>query len=127
MSNTTPEWASINPMVRDEMQFNERKRAKQSKRLVKRLVIAVIATALGVGTGLVGQAVYAQHSDAASQTAINQYIRDHGGIPPCRYEDGSGQPGACYWNGGKNNKGDLLVMVPTRPGHDKRAVILVNR
>lgn len=60
------------------------------------------------------------------QIAINKYIRFWGGIPPCTWEDGYGQPGKCYWDASErgNGQGYDLIAIPTMPGHDKRIVIL---
>lgn len=53
--------------------------------------------------------------------AENQMIRDLGGIPPCKWEDGSGQPGMCYF---VDDSKVHLINVPTTPGADKRSVII---
>jgi hypothetical protein len=102
----------------------DRQASKQHKRIIKRTVIGVVAAAVGfaMGTGIV--ALTTPEADAGSRTAINKFIRANGGIPPCKWEDGSGQPGMCYWNDGS---GDAIVLVPTKPGKDKRVVVLINR
>lgn len=83
-----------------------------------KMFAAAIAGILIGGLGAVAQNATPAH--ATSQTEVNQYIRSNGGIPPCTHEDGSGQPGMCLWDA-------RVVQVPTKPGQDKRAVVLINR
>jgi hypothetical protein len=46
-----------------------------------------------------------------SQSAVSA-PQHHSGksLPACRNEDGSGQRGACWWNGGQNGKGARYVI-----------------
>lgn len=99
-----------------------------SRIIRKTAAYVALAGALMAAT-LGGAVLHATKTEAASQKQVNQYIRSHGGIPPCTWEDGSGQPGMCLWDGRKrgNGKGDVVVLIPTKPGHDKRVVVLVNR
>lgn len=100
-----------------------RRRDAHSKFIAKMFAVGITAALLGGGLAVVQNA---PEANGSSQSQINAYIRSKGGIPPCKYEDGSGQPGLCYWDGSKrgNKKGAQIVNVPTKPGHDKRAVIL---
>jgi hypothetical protein len=100
----------------------ERKIAKNQRRIIRRAVLAVIAAVAGITVGTIGAGM--TEAGAVSQATINRYIRDNGGIPPCKEEDGSGQPGMCFWDDGS---GDAIVLVPTKPGQDKRVVVLINR
>lgn len=63
----------------------------------------------------------------------DRYIRAvlrTGGIPPCKWEDGSGQRGPCVWDAvtmGNRSGGDAVVFVPTGTNAQKRMVVLINR
>ncbi len=65
----------------------------------------------------------------------DRYIRAvlrAGGIPPCRWEDGSGQRGSCVidfatFGSNPNADGDVVVLVPTGINAQKRTVVLINR
>jgi len=85
-------------------------------------------SAIVVGATLALSGVAAGHATSSvedlDRIAMNKAIREWGGIPPCTWEDGAGQPGKCYWNGGANGTGSQHIAVPTMPGHDKRIVIL---
>lgn len=133
--STTPEWAAVEravngvrKVVNDEVGRTERVIAKQRKTIIRRAVLAVVALAVGVGVGVAVSTVTAPDSDAVTQTMINRYIRANGGIPPCKEEDGSGQPGLCYWDaahrGDGNGHSAVLVPVPGHPGEDKIVVWL---
>jgi hypothetical protein len=97
--------------------------------LYRRAATLVLATAALFGMYAMGAA---QAADTAATTTFidwqqvraNKYIRAWGGIPPCTWEDGMGQPGMCYWDGGDPNTGTSYIAVPTMPGHDKRIVVL---
>lgn len=124
MDNNTPQWDTIDPSTRD---YN-RAMARRRLRIIRRtgwIILAVVLASIGMVVGLSGT----DNAEAATQQQINQYIRANHGIPPCKWEDGSGQPGMCVWHGNKfgNKKGDTVVLVPTKPGHDKRVVVLINR
>lgn len=99
-----------------------------SRIIRKSAAYVALAGALMAAT-LSGAVLHATQTEAASQSQINQFIRANGGIPQCKHEDGSGQPGMCVFHGNKqgNKKGDTIVLVPTKPGHDKRVVVLINR
>lgn len=92
---------------------------KRSKFIGRMFAVGVIAALIG------GTVAIAEHADAVSQVTINKYIRANGGIPPCTHEDGSGQPGPCYWNAKKrgNGKGYDYIAVPVKGG-DKAIVFL---
>jgi hypothetical protein len=127
--SSTPEWAAIERVVNDEVSRTERVIAKQRKGIIKRAVIAVLMLGVGVGVGTIGATAFAPDSDAVSQVTINKYIRANGGIPPCTYEDGSGQPGLCYGSTERfGPDGHPYVLVPDpikgQPGNDKRVVWL---
>jgi len=141
--STTPEWEAVDRAVNGTQGWTwvdietsdsngkfraERIIAKKRKRIIVRAVIAVVSLVLGVATGTVVATVVAPDSDAVSQTTINQYIRANGGIPPCKEEDGSGQPGKCYWDAAHRGDGNghpaVLVPVPGHPGADKTVVWL---
>lgn len=96
-------------------------RKAQRKRKVWRVVIAIVAATAGLGMGTI--IANSTSADAIGQVAINKFIRANGGIAPCTEEDGSGQPGMCFYDDGD----DAVVNVPTAPGKDKRTVILINR
>lgn len=98
------------------------------KRILALMLTGLMASGIGGGVA-VWQADTASAHKGHSRVWANKFIRAHGGIPPCKWEDGSGQPGMCLWDGATmgNGKGDTVVMVPTKPGRDKRAVVLINR
>lgn len=102
-----------------------RRRGARSRFITRMFAVGIVATMLGGGVAIVQNT----QAEAATQAQINKFIRAEGGIPPCTHEDGSGQPGMCLWDGRKkgNGKGDVIVLVPTKPGHDKRVVVLINR
>jgi hypothetical protein len=91
----------------------------------KRMAALLMAASLmaGVVTGTALSA--APEVEAASRTAVNKYIRSHGGIPPCIHEDGSGQKGTCVWWAGKrgNGKGDSYLAVD-RKGKDDAIIYI---
>jgi hypothetical protein len=101
----------------------DRKIQKQKRRHMRKVAATVLAiiigTAAGVTSGVVG-------ADAVSQTTINKYIRAHGGIAPCVHEDGSGQPGNCYWDASErgNGKGHDYIAVSQGPNKDKAIVFI---
>lgn len=117
------------------LDMNPTRTAAQEKRVVKtrktlrrqrrnRFVGYFLAASIGL-TG--GTAIaYAQEAEAVSQAAINRYIRSEGGVPPCTHEDGSGQPGPCYWDASErgNGKGYDYIAVPTGKNKDKAIVFL---
>lgn len=92
---------------------------KRAKFIGRMFAVGIIAALIG------GTVAIAEHADAVSQVTINKYIRANGGIPPCTHEDGSGQPGICYWDASErgNGKGYDYVAVPVK-GQDKRIVFL---
>jgi hypothetical protein len=61
---------------------------------------AITATALG--------SVVALNVPEASGSTTT--ARSSKGLPACQQEDGSGQRGACWWNGGRNGKGHRYVI-----------------
>lgn len=102
------------------------RRSGRSKFIAGMFAAGIIGGLLGGGAAIVGNAPQA---DATTQATINQFIRANGGIAPCKNEDGSRQRGMCYWDGRVrgNGEGDVIVLVPTEPGQDKRVVVLINR
>lgn len=119
--NTTPEWKTVPGMTRDESTRSTRIKAKRRGRIARKVAVAVVSIAVGLGIGI----AVASNSDAVSQVTINKYIRANGGVPPCTHEDGSGQPGPCYWDASErgNGKGYDYVAVPVK-GKDKAIVFL---
>lgn len=60
-------------------------------------------------------------------TARIKQIRAWAGMPPCRYEDGSGQALPCYWNAKVrgNGKGrSFIAVTPAKKGDDPRIILL---
>ncbi len=130
MLNPTPQWATVEYMTRDYAKYQTRMRRNRRKEQVRRIIIAFVMAAAVAGSTAVGTILSQPPSASAiSQVQINRYIRDNGGIPPCTEEDGSGQPGPCYWDSRVrgNRKGDVIVLMPNPGGVDKRVVILINR
>lgn len=63
----------------------------------------------------------------AITTARIKQIRAWAGMPPCRYEDGSGQALPCYWNAKMrgNGKGKSFIAVtPSKKGDDPRIIFI---
>jgi len=112
--NSTPEWAAIERVVNDEVARTDRIIAKQRKRIIRRAVLVVAIMLVGVGVGTVA----ASQSEAVSQVTINKFIRANGGIPPCTHEDGSGQPGRCFWNAKTNGDGQGHSVILVQDGPD---------
>jgi hypothetical protein len=123
--NTTPEWKSTPGMIRDENAITQRSKAKKRGRTIKRIAIYLALAAAGFGIGTVGAALTSPDADAVSQVTINKYIRAHGGIPPCTHEDGSGQPGVCYWDASERGvKGGYDYVAISKKHSDDRIVYL---
>lgn len=122
--NTTPEWVKTGATQKNVQKDMERQFARTNKRLRRQRYLMVIAGIIGTAVGIAGVLVAtANESDAVSQVTINKYIRANGGIPPCTHEDGSGQPGTCYWDASEHGdgKGDDGVNVSVK-GKDDRWV-----
>lgn len=92
-------------------------RKARRKRLVGRIALYVVSATIGLGVGTV--LVNTTQADAVSQTAINKYIRAHGGIAPCKWEDGSGQAGPCVWLASVQGNGQGVSFVAMPDGADK--------
>lgn len=101
------------------MRQAKKRSTKRSKFIGRMFAVGIIAALIGGGVAI------AENADAVSQVTINKYIRANGGIPPCTHEDGSGQPGPCYWDASErgNGKGYDYVAVPVK-GKDKAIVYL---
>lgn len=85
---------------------------------------ATIALAF-VAIFTVGAVVGADNANAGSQAQVNAYIRNHGGVPPCKEEDGSGQKGTCVWWAGKQGNGDgYSYLAIDRKGKDDAIVYI---
>jgi hypothetical protein len=130
MLNPTPQWATIEYINRDYSAYQVRARRNRRKAQARKVTIGFVmalAAAAGVATGTILSEP--PSASAISQVQVNRYIRDNGGIPPCTEEDGSGQPGPCYWDSRVrgNRKGDVIVLMPNPGGVDKRVVVLINR
>mgnify|MGYP001584301716 CR=1 FL=1 len=69
-------------------------------------------------------------SDRATDRLIRA-IKRAGGVPPCKWEDGYGQTGACVWDGATFGNGagnpDVIAWVPSGVNAQKRPVVLINR
>lgn len=127
MSQIAPQWSNIPGIIEDCDVSGKRKRRIKRKGMRKRITIAVAAIILGALTGtVITNAMDEEAAQAETMAEVRAYIRANGGIPPCIHEDGSGQPGKCFWDGPRrgNGTGASYVAVPTMPGHDKRIVIL---
>jgi hypothetical protein len=104
----------------------ERKIVKQRRRIIKRVTTFALVGVIAAG---IGGFIATQDAVATSQATVNRFIRDAGGIPPCKWEDGSGQPGICFFDSRVrgNKKGDVIVLVPVKGADDKKVVVLINR
>lgn len=121
--NTTPEWLTVPGVEKDYAAFQKKMRAKRRNRIVRKVAVAIIAATIGIGVGTA--IVNATDADAVSQVTINKYIRANGGIPPCTHEDGSGQPGMCYWDASERGvKGGYDFIAVPRAHQDKAIVYL---
>lgn len=92
------------------------RRSMRSRFITKMFAVGILGAMLGGGVAIVQNA---PEADAVTQAAINRYIRSEGGIPPCTDEDGSGQPGPCYWNAKVQGNGDGWSFVAMPDGKDK--------
>lgn len=92
-----------------------RRRGARSRRITRVFAVGIVATMLGGGVAIVQN----MEAEAATQAQINRFIRANGGLPPCKWEDGSGQAGPCVWIASKSGdgNGDSLVAMPD--GADK--------
>lgn len=102
--------------VTDVCDRREPRRSVRSKFITRLFAVGIGAALLGGGVAIVQQAPQA---DAITQTQINRYIKSEGGIPPCTHEDGSGQPGPCYWNAKVQGNGDGWSFIAMPDGKDK--------
>ena len=92
-----------------------------------RTSVAIAAT-LALGTALFGGVMLATTpADAVTQVTVNRYIRDHGGIPPCKWEDGSGQPGPCVWMDYRDGEMEGWNVLNVPNGQDKRPILFLSR
>lgn len=119
MQNSTPEWATIGHMEKDYAAFSRKQRRTRTRRIIGRVVWYVAMAVLGAILGTM--AVGLTDANAGSQTQVNRYIVNAGGIPPCIHEDGSGQKSTCVWWAAKrgNGKGDSYLAITTKGGDDK--------
>lgn len=92
------------------------RRSMRSRRITKMFAVGIGAALIGGGVAIVQNA---PEADAITQAQINRYIKSENGIPPCRWEDGSGQPGPCYWNAKVQGNGDGWSFVAMPDGKDK--------
>lgn len=103
------------PGMIDLSQARKPRRSMRSRFITKMFTVGILATMVGGGTTIVQNI----EADAATQAQINRYIRSEHGIPPCKWEDGSGTPGvpekaACYWNDGSG-----WAFIAVADGRDK--------
>lgn len=91
------------------------------KRTIALILTGMFAATLGGGVAL------ASIQNPTSAEIIK--VRELGGIPPCKHEDGSGQRGICWFDSRVrgNGDGDVIVLVPAKGQDDKRVVVLINR
>lgn len=85
-----------------------------------------ISTAITLGATLVttfgaGAAVATLASNGTPSNADIKIVREHGGIPACKHEDGSDQTGPCYWDASErgNGEGRDYVAMPAKGGDDR--------
>lgn len=114
---TMPGMLDLAPSSQRSMRQAKKRDIKRSKFIGRMFAVGIIAALIGGGVAI------AENADAVSQVTINKYIRANGGIPPCTHEDGSGQPGTCYWDASEHGdgKGDDGVNVSVK-GKDDRWV-----
>ena len=63
----------------------------------------------------------------AITTARIKQIRAWAGMPPCKYEDGSGQVLPCYWNAKMRGNGtgkSFIAVTPSKKGADPRIIFI---
>lgn len=105
---------------------------------IRTIIIATltaIALAGGGSLATAANAAPAPSTTAQREMPSDRYIRAvlrSGGIPPCKWEDGSAQRGPCAidfstWGSNPNPNGDLIILVPTGTNAQKRMVTLINR
>lgn len=97
-------------------------RKARRKRITGRILLGALSMAVGLGIGTA--LVNTTEADAITQAQINRYIKSENGIPPCRWEDGSGTPGVgdkspCYWNAKTMGDGDGWSFIAMPDGKDK--------
>lgn len=122
---------NLNKFNADASRRAKRQRNKRRNRVLIRVAAVVGLAALGVvaGTAIVNTV----EADAATQAQINRYIRSENGIPPCRWEDGSGTPGTpespCYWNAktmGDGNGWSFIAMPDGKDKDDDKDIVYLN-
>lgn len=105
---------------------------------IRTIIIATLTAITLAGGGSLMTAANAAPSPsitAQREMPSDRYIRAvlrSGGIPPCKWEDGSGQRGPCAidfatFGSNPNADGDLVVFVPNGVNAQKRMVTLINR
>ena len=104
---------------------------------IRTIIIATLTAIALAGGGSIATAGAAPSTQATATREMpsDRYIRAvlrSGGIPPCKWEDGSGQRGPCAidfatFGSNPNADGDLVVFVPTGVNAQKRMVTLINR
>ena len=129
---SNPEWATQAGMVKDydEHVIKARKARRRARR--NRFIGYVLAAVVGLGVGTL--IVNATEADAITQAQINRYIKSENGIPPCRWEDGSGTPGVgdkspCYWNAktmGDGNGWSFVAMPDGKDKDDDKDIVYLN-
>lgn len=114
------------PGMLDMNQTRTPRRSMRSRFITKMFAFGIGAAVLGGGLAI------AQNAEADADRPTNSEIakvRALGGIPPCKWEDGSGQNGICWWDSRNrgNRDGDVVVLVPVKGADDKKVVVLINR
>ena len=94
---------------------------------MRNAIATAVAVSLTLGSAMFGGALLSSTADATSQVQINRYIRDNGGIPPCKWEDGSGQPGACVWMDYRDGEMEGWNVLNVPNGQDKRPILFLSR
>lgn len=107
-----------------------RRRGGRGAFLTRMFAVGIVATMLGGGLAIVQNV----EAEAISQAKINAYIRSENGIPPCKWEDGSGTPGVpekspCYWNAktmGDGNGWSFIAMPDGKDKGDDKDIVYLN-
>lgn len=119
------------PGMIDMDRTRKARRSMRSRFITKMFVFGTLGLAIGGGIAIVQNA---PEADAITQAQINRYIKSENGIPPCRWEDGSGTPGVgdkspCYWNAkamGDGNGWSFIAMPDGKDKDDDKDIVYLN-
>ena len=81
------------------------------KRTIALILTGIIAATIGGGVAFAVDLGYPSSADIIK-------VRELGGIPPCKHEDGSRQGSICYWNGQLRGNGDGYSYLAVPDGRD---------